>query len=143
MIRPKVQGAWPAQLRWSDRRVIGTVYLASSAQGDEHRATGYDNNPRRYFNDGNANDFDVRTPEGLARFQRRVLQQAATVVTNLRRLKAQGVITWDMEGEQFPMNTSYVCSPDQIATVAPEMESVVTDAQVRPGLREKTLLGVF
>ncbi len=119
---------WPMQLKWTDRRAIGTVFLASSAQGDSSIAAGYPNNPRRYFNDGNASDFDVRTGAGLLAFQNRVLQQAKDVATNLRRQNAQGMVTWDIEGEQFPMNTSYACSPDQIATLAPEMESVVTNS---------------
>jgi hypothetical protein len=63
----------------------------------------------------------------LSRFQSLVLQRARDVVTNLRRLHAQGSITWDLEGEEYPQATSYVCSPDQVATVAPEMDSVITD----------------
>ncbi len=119
---------WPAQLHWTDRRIIGTVYLASSPTGSNvNQPGGYPNNPRRYFNDGTATDFDVRTAAGLAQFQRRVLTAATNNVANLRRLNAQGAITWDIEGEQYPQDTSYVCSPDQIATVAPEMESVITD----------------
>jgi hypothetical protein len=42
-------------------------------------------------------------------------------------LNAQGAITWDIEGEQYPQDTSYVCEPDKIAQVAPEMESTVVD----------------
>jgi hypothetical protein len=118
---------WPAQLNWSDRRAIGTVYLASSPQGNVSQPGGYPNNPRRYFNDSNAQDFDVTTVAGLAAFQKKILQQAASQVTNLQNLNAQGVVTWDIEGEQYPQSTSYVCSPDEIAQVAPEMESVITD----------------
>ncbi|GAA3757329.1 hypothetical protein [Terriglobus aquaticus] len=120
---------WPARLHWSDRRIVGTAYLASSAPGDRSRPAGYANNPRRYFNTGDSHDFDIRSADGIVKFQRRVLQQAADIVTNLRRLHAQGVITWDVEGEEYPMNTSYVCAPDQIATIAPEMEAVVQDPQ--------------
>ena len=119
---------WPAQLTWSDRRVIGTIYLASSPQGGGNQASGFPNNPRRYFNDGNASDFDVRSAQGLEQFQAKILQQAASVVQNLHLLNAQGAITWDLEGEQFPQNTSYVCAPDQIAQVAPEMESVISNS---------------
>lgn len=122
---------WPALLQWKDRRILGTAYLASSPTGDASHAGGYPNNPRRYFNDAQASDFDVRSASGLARFQRRVLDQAAATVQNLQRLNAQGVITWDIEGEEYPQETSYVCSPDQIATVAPEMETVVTDRSSR------------
>jgi hypothetical protein len=118
---------WPPSLDWADRRAIGTVYLASSAAGNPTIAAGYPNNPRRYFNDGNAADFDVASPSGLAKFQRRILRQAATNVENLKRLNAQGAITWDIEGEQYPQTTSYVCAPDAIAQESPEMESVVSD----------------
>ena len=122
---------WPAQLHWTDRRIIGTAYLASSPSGNPTRPGGYANNPRRYFNDSQASDFDVTTPAGLQKFQRRVLDQAASIVQNLQRLNAQGAITWDIEGEQYPQETSYVCSPDQISAVAPEMESVVQDPTSR------------
>ncbi len=119
---------WPAQLKWSDRRVIGTSYLASSPMGgDVTHPAGFPGNPRRYFNQNNTEHFDIRTPLGLSRFQSAVLQRAREVVSNLHRLHAQGSITWDLEGEEYPQATSYVCSPDQVATVAPEMESVLTD----------------
>jgi hypothetical protein len=116
---------WPATLHWSDRRVLGTVYLASSPQGDPSRPAGYPNNPRRFYNDPS---LDVVTPAGLAAFQNRILQQAWSNVQNLQRLNAQGVITWDIEGEQFPQSTSYACAPDEIAQLAPEMESVISDS---------------
>ena len=121
---------WPPQLNWTDRRAIGTVYLASSptaVNGNINQPGGYPNNPRRYFNDSNSSDFDVTTTTGLAQFQTKILQQAAANATNAQRMNAQGVVTWDIEGEQYPQPTSYVCSPDQIAQVAPEMESVVSN----------------
>ena len=118
---------WPSQVQWPDRRIIGTAYLASSGDGPNHLAAGFLNNPRRYSNTGNPSDFDIRSGDGLNKFQHRILQQAIDNVTNLQRMNAQGIVTWDIEGQQFPHNTSYVCSPDQIAQVAPEMESVVGD----------------
>ena len=115
--------AYPPVLNWNDRRAVGTVYLASSPSGSNiNQPGGYPTNPRRYFNDSTV---DVTTPAGLAAFQARILAQAQSNVTNSKLLNAQGAITWDLEGEQYPQDTSYVCSPDQIATVAPEMESVV------------------
>ncbi|MDQ2711699.1 MAG: hypothetical protein M3Y72_01985 [Acidobacteriota bacterium] len=119
---------WPSTLQWNDRRVIGTVYLASSPGGDPTHAGGYPNNPRRYFNDSNPNDFDVRSSNGLSSFQNRILQQAQSNVQNLQKLAAQGAITWDIEGEAYPQPTSYACAPDQIAQLAPEMESVITSS---------------
>jgi hypothetical protein len=119
---------WPAQLKWSDRRIIGTAYLASSPSSSNiNQPGGYPNNSRRYFNDSNANDFDVRTAAGLAKFQTLMLSQAQKNVANLAKLNAQGLITWDIEGEQYPQSTSYVCAPNQIAAVAPEMESVISN----------------
>ena len=125
-----VYAAWdrarPAQLNWPDRRIIGTVYLASAPQSTS--AQSFPNNPRRYFNDSDPKHLDVRTPDGLVNLQKRVLKQAQEIVKNLARLNAQGVITWDIEGEQFPHSTTYLCAPDQIAQVAPEMESVIDDS---------------
>jgi hypothetical protein len=118
---------WPAQIKWSDRRAIGTAYLASSPQGNVNQPGGYPNNPRRYFNDSNSSDFDIRTPTGLAAFQTKILAQATANVANMQSLNAQGAITWDLEGQQYPQETSYVCSPDMIAQVAPEMESVISN----------------
>ena len=116
---------WPPQIHWNDRRAIGTVYLASSPQGDPSQPGGFPNNPRRYYGDSNPSDFDIRTSSGLAAFQARILQQAVSNVKNAEMLNAQGVITWDIEGEEYPQPTSYVCEPDRIAQTAPEMESIV------------------
>ncbi len=115
----------PATLKWTDHRIIGTAYLASSPAGgggNTNAPGGYPTNPRRWWNDSSVN---ITTPSGLAAFQQRMIQQAHSNVANAQRMLAQGVITWDVEGEQFPQTTSYVCSPDQIATIAPEMESVI------------------
>ncbi|HEY0786843.1 MAG TPA: hypothetical protein VGD62_13315 [Acidobacteriaceae bacterium] len=119
--------AWPEQVHWPDRRIIGTVYLATSPQATLSLLSGISGNPRNYVAATRA-QLDLRTPEGLASFQRLLLQQAREVVHNLQRLHAQGAITWDIEGQQYAQPTSYVGSPDQLAQVAPEMESVIHDA---------------
>jgi hypothetical protein len=117
---------YPSQMNWTDRRIIGTAYLASSPTGSNiNQPGGYPTNPRRYFNDPTV---DITTSAGLQSFQDRMLQQAASNVSNAQAMSSQGVITWDIEGEEYPQNTSYVCSPDQIATVAPEMESTILDS---------------
>jgi hypothetical protein len=117
---------WPQILQWKDRRIIGTVYLASSPQGDKQRSGGYPKNPRRYFNDPS-----LDAQGQLAAFQARVLKRADAIVDNLRRLDAQGAITWDIEGEEYPQDTSYVCAPDQIGRVSPEMESPLAEGKYR------------
>lgn len=118
---------WPQQIRWSDKRAIGTIYLGSSVSGDIHRPSGFPNNPRRYLNESNPDVFDVRTATGLAKFQKLILGRASDAVTNMQRLKAQGAITWDLEGDEYPMDTTYLCSPEQIGKFAPEMESTISD----------------
>ncbi len=119
---------YPSQMTWTDRRILGTAYLASSPAGggDSSQPGGFPTNPRRYFNDAGV---DITSSAGLQAFQNRILAQAAANVANTRAMNGQGVITWDLEGEQFPQQTSYVCSPDQVAAVAPEMESIISDAR--------------
>jgi hypothetical protein len=114
---------WPQRLHFSDRRLIGTVYLASAGSGDKSHRSGTSSNPRRFLAGA---DVDMRNPGGLERFQAGILGTAANVVQNLHRMGGQGAITWDIEGQEYPPDTSYVCSPDQIARVAPEMETIVT-----------------
>ncbi|MGI4830221.1 MAG: hypothetical protein ACRYFU_18755 [Janthinobacterium lividum] len=127
--------AYPSTLHWTDHRAIGTVFLGSSPQGNDAQPGGFPNNPRRYFTDANPGDFDVTNPVGLVAFQRRVIKQAETNVENLKVLGAQGAITWDIEGEQYPQETSYVCSPDQVGTIAPEMESVLSGGSPYAGMK--------
>lgn len=116
---------YPSQMTWADKRIIGTAWLASSPSGgDDTQPGGFPTNPRRYFNDSGT---DVTTAAGLQTFQNRMLAQAASTAANATNMNAQAVITWDLEGEQYPQTTSYVCSPNLIATVAPEMESTITD----------------
>ena len=117
---------YPSRMTWTDKRILGTAYLASSpaGTGDITQPGGFPTNPRRYFNDASV---DITNAAGLKTFQDRMLAQAASNVTNAGNMNAQGVITWDIEGEEYPQNTSYVCSPDQIATVAPEMETTILD----------------
>jgi hypothetical protein len=123
---------WPSTLDWKDRRPIGALYLASSPSAGTLSDPA---NPRRYFELGTLSGVDIRTPDGLAKFQQRVLSAAGSVVETLRRLDAQGAVTWDIEGEQYPQETSYVCSPDQIATIAPEMESKLPASSPYPGMK--------
>jgi hypothetical protein len=103
--------AHPAQLQWNDRRPIGMIMLSTSA-------TGWPTNPRGWFYDRNVN---VVTPEGLEDFRQRLHVFARNSISIMRDMNAQGMITWDIEGQEFQHPLSYVGDPRLTAQLAPEM----------------------
>ncbi len=110
--------AHPMTLNWPDRRPIGSLFLSSA---DNHPAR----NPRGWFN--NAADVDTTTAAGRAQFRARVLNYAHESVRQLKAVGAQGMITWDIEGQQYPHSTSYIGDPRLLARLAPEMEAVADE----------------
>jgi hypothetical protein len=102
-------------VHWTDRRPVGVLVLATSDAG-------FRTNPRGWFLDPTV---DVTTTAGIAAFQARVLRYADTSIAYLKAMNAQGMITWDIEGEQYAQPTSYACDPRQLANLAPEMNGVV------------------
>ena len=107
--------AHPSTLHWTDRRPIATLFLASANLKIE-------NNPRGWFND--KKNVDVTTPQGLAAFGARMLAYADKSIQIMREMGAQGAITWDVEGQQYPHAISYVGDPQKLGELAPEMEAV-------------------
>jgi hypothetical protein len=108
---------WPMGVQWPDRRPIGVLFLASTSHSS---AT----NPRGWFNDPN---LDVIGPGGQERFRKALLDYANTSITNLQRLGAQGVIVWDLEGEEFPHKTSFIGDPRSLDLLAPEMAATADE----------------
>ncbi len=122
----------PRVLRWSDRRPIAMLMLASVAP-EHHSAT----NPRGWLNDPH---LDVITPDGKEVFKRRVLAWARRSVSQCQQRGAQGVIAWDIEGEQF-RPIVYVGDPRKVTELAPEFDEVAdeflkifTDAGLKTGV---------
>jgi hypothetical protein len=117
---------------WPDRRPIGALFLARDNAG-------WKGNPRGWFNDEH---LDVTTPGGREEFRRALLAYADRSVQLLREMNAQGMIVWDVEGEQFPHpNPTYIGNPGMLARIAPEMDEVVdeffhkfTEASLRVGV---------
>ena len=105
-------------LSWPDRRPIGALFLSSAGA---HPA----NNPRGWFN--NAPDVDVNSAAGRAQLRERVLAYAASSIAQLRAVGAQGAVTWDIEGQEFPHSTSYIGDPRLLPRLAPEMEPLAND----------------
>jgi hypothetical protein len=105
---------YPFQLNWPDRRTIGNLIIGTAAAG-------WATNPRGWLLDPNIN---VTTPAGVAAFQARLLGWADGAVAILKSMNSQGMITWDIEGEQFPHATTYIGDPRIFAQLAPEMSGV-------------------
>ena len=106
----------PPVLTWADRRAIGTIFLAS---GFHASAT----NPRGWLNEPTLNTI---TPAGLADFRQQMLARADDTSARLRQMNAQGMIFWDVEGEQYPYIT-YAGDPRVIADLAPEMHGIADE----------------
>ena len=111
--------AHPMTLNWDDRRPLGALFLASAS--DNHPAA----NPRGWFN--NAADVDVTTVDGRAKFRQRLRQYAADSIEQLREVGAQGMIAWDIEGQQYPHSTSYIGDPRLLGRLTPEMEPLADE----------------
>ena len=101
-------------LNWDDRRPIGSIIAANSN-------TGYPTNPRGWFNDRQVN---ITTSAGKRAFETRMLSFADNCVTNLKNVGAQGMIFWDVEGEEYPHATTYLGDPRVLPQAAPEMDAI-------------------
>lgn len=104
----------PMKFSWSDRRPIGTLFLANPR-------TGWAKNPRGYLV-GKGQDEDILSEEGLQAFGESLLAYADRSIAILKDLDAQGVIVWDLEGAEFYHPITYLADPDKLPQVAPEME---------------------
>jgi hypothetical protein len=108
---------YPATLQWPDRRPIGAIMLGTAAAG-------FPRNPRGWFLDRSV---DITTPQGRKEFHDRLMQLADVSIANLRAMNAQGAITWDIEGEQYPHPQTYVGDPRLVDVLAPEMGACVDE----------------
>ena len=103
---------YPFQVKWNDHRPIGAIYLASSG-------IKVPTNPRRWI--VNEGKIDITTDEGKSSFREALLKLADASVNVLEDCHAQGMITWDPEGQEF-LGACYYGDPRLTSTLAPEME---------------------
>ena len=104
----------PFALDWPDRRPIGSLILATTAAG-------WRTNPRGWLLD---KTIDVSTNHGRGDFQEKMLGWADRSIRVLLDMHAQGMITWDIEGEEFPQSTTYIGDPRALDQLAPEMNEI-------------------
>jgi hypothetical protein len=105
-------GKYPFQINWEDRRPIGAIFLASSGV---NVAT----NPRRWIlNEGK---IDIATAQGKSAFRDALLKLADNSIKVLKDTNAQGMITWDPEGQEF-LESCYYGDPRLTPVLAPETE---------------------
>jgi hypothetical protein len=88
----KYAKAVPSMLNWPDRRPIGTIFLGRDN-------TGWKTNPRGWFNDERV---DITTETGRTAFRARLLKYADVCVAEVSKTGGQGVIVWDIEGDEMP-----------------------------------------
>jgi hypothetical protein len=112
----KFTAAHPFQIKWPDRRPIGMLVLADSSHGSSTNPRGWFNEPGAHFTGTN----------GIKHFRDRILEVADRSIGVLTSMGAQGMIFWDMEGEQFP-NINFVGDPRMTEQLAPEMDAAAPE----------------
>ncbi len=107
------RSAIPNLVNWPDRRPIANWMISDGS----HRST---KNPRGYLNDQTLDVSDAAT------FQARVMKAAddTIAVMNGMTVKPQGIVIWDLEGQEFSHVFTYVGYPNQLPGLAPEMDAV-------------------
>jgi hypothetical protein len=122
----------PRVLKWNDRRAISALFVASSA-AIHHSVS----NPRGWLNDPK---LDAVSEQGRPAFDHKMLAWADNAVKILKQMDGQGMILWDLEGEQYA-NLTYVGEPRMLPKLAPEMDEIADqmfqrfrDAGLRTGI---------
>lgn len=105
--------AYPYKLAWTDRRPIGALMMCNSAM---HWPT----NPRGWFNDPTV---DITTDAGRQDFHKRLMQYADGCISVIKETGGQGMILWDVEGEEMPHAITYLGDPRILPKTAPEMDA--------------------
>jgi hypothetical protein len=103
---------YPFQISWNDRRPIGAIFLASSG-------INIVTNPRRWIM--NEGKLDITTDQGKSAFRTALLKLADNSIQVLKDVNAQGMITWDPEGQEF-LGSCYYGDPRLTPVLAPETE---------------------
>ncbi|MGI4790086.1 MAG: malectin domain-containing carbohydrate-binding protein [Janthinobacterium lividum] len=119
----RYSATYPFQLQWDDRRLLAQDVLASSPADDQPQNQNPASNPRGWQSWWCGVDFTQPASIAYPKFRTQLLKFAQLSIQELKNRNAQGVIFWDLEGEQYSQPThTYVGDPALIAALAPEME---------------------
>lgn len=94
------EAAYPSVVNWPDRRPIVNWFIADTGHQSATNPRGYLWNP-------------ALNVSNVANFQSQVMSQAQAIVTAIkaRPVQPQGIVIWDLEGEEFIQPTTYVGDP--------------------------------
>lgn len=109
----------PFLFKWPDRRPVGALFLSSYNQNKNVA------NPRNWVFQGSSNA--PTNTEHIKELKASLMSYADKSISILKDMDAQGMITWDIEGQEFPHPLSYIGSPELIGKVAPEMNSIIDE----------------
>ncbi|HTE24060.1 hypothetical protein [Flavitalea sp.] len=109
----------PSTLTWKDRRPIAELFLGSYGPKKQR-------NPRNWVM-YNSDEVDIITKNGNQQFRLNALKYARNSLRYLKNINSQGVIVWDIEGQEFPHPLTYIGSPELISKLAPEMNEVADE----------------
>jgi hypothetical protein len=109
------QAAYPPVVNWPDRRPIVAWFMSDHS----HQSA---TNPRGYFN---APALDA---SNIPAFKATALAQTQSIINAIkaRPVQPQGIVLWDLEGQEFIQATSYIGDPRVLAQgYAPEMDASI------------------
>jgi hypothetical protein len=109
----------PYGVAWKDKRPIGGLFLASYTGKKDA------SNPRNWTLLSGANSATSET--GKNELRKAALDYADKSIGYLKKMNAQGMITWDIEGQQYPHPFSYIGSPELTGKLAPEMNGIADE----------------
>jgi len=106
----------PHIVNWPDRRPIA---MWMTAEGTKRSQT----NPRGYWMESALN---AGNPEAFRLTMLSRLQIGLNAMNSMNP-KPQGVIVWDLEGQEFDHAFTYVGHPDKLSAISPEMDAVADE----------------
>jgi hypothetical protein len=105
--------AYPFIVNWPDRRPIARWMIS---EGSHNSAT----NPRGYLWDPTIHVSDQTN------FNILILNKTSDIINRMNAMtpRPQGILMWDLEGQEFYQSFTYVGNPNELHNLAPEMDAV-------------------